>query len=131
MWRPRGHRLVAGVGVFLLFAATVHHGTEIGSVTRSAGPLLALALDGGIAVGVVYAGSRIAALEFAPAEEYRIARWTVAGALIAIGAIGATLFVRAFEGRPLVEPAFPLLVAAGAARSPARSRLLRGPERGE
>ncbi|PHQ38337.1 hypothetical protein DJ69_12305 [Halorubrum persicum] len=114
MYRPRGHRVVAGIGALLLLASTAHHGFEIGSVTGATGPLLALALDGGIAAAVVYAGYRIAAMGFSPDEERRIARWTVAGGLTAVGAIGATLLVRAFEGRRLVEPAFPLLVAAGA-----------------
>ncbi|WP_164932776.1 ATP-binding protein [Halorubrum amylolyticum] len=114
MFRPRGHRIIADIGIALFLAAAVHHGFEVGSVAGAAGPLLALALDGGIAVAVVYAGSRVAAVDFEPTEERRVARWTVVGTLTAVGAIGATFLVRAFEGRPLVEPAFPLLVAAGA-----------------
>ncbi|GAA0520553.1 Histidine kinase-, DNA gyrase B-, and HSP90-like ATPase [Halorubrum aquaticum] len=113
MWRPRGYAVVVGIGCSLLLAATVHHGTEIGAVEGALGPALALTLDGGIALGVVYAGGRVRDAGFTRDEEGRVARWTAAGTFLAAGAIGATLLVRAVEGRPLVEPVFPLLVAAG------------------
>lgn len=110
----RGHRAVSLIGVGLLAAAVVHHGVEVEAIGSAAGPLLAFALDGGIAVGVVAAGRRIARQGFTPAEEWRVARWTASGAVLAVAAFAATLAVRTFEGRPLIEPAFPMLVAAGA-----------------
>ncbi|MFC5279817.1 ATP-binding protein [Halorubrum rubrum] len=113
MWRPRGSAVVVGIGCSLLLVATVHHGTEIETVGGTLGPALALALDGGIALGVVYAGVRVREAGFTRLEEGRVARWTAVGTLLAAGAIGATLLVRAVEGRPLIEPVFPLLVAAG------------------
>ncbi|WP_281195929.1 ATP-binding protein [Halorubrum sp. F4] len=113
MWKPRGYAAVVAIGCSLLLAATVHHGAEIGSVEGALGPALALALDGGIALGVVYAGVRIRDAGFTRHEEERVARWAATGTLLAAAAIGATLLVRAVEGRPLVEPVFPLLVAAG------------------
>ncbi|WP_066412224.1 ATP-binding protein [Halorubrum aethiopicum] len=113
MSKPRGYAVVAAIGCSLLLVATIHHGTEIGAVGEILGPALALALDGGIALGVVYAGVRVRDAGFTRSEEGRVARWTVAGAFLAASAIGATLLVRAVEGRPLVEPVFPLLVAAG------------------
>ncbi|OYR57229.1 hypothetical protein DJ70_06410, partial [Halorubrum halodurans] len=113
MWKPRGYAVVVATGCSLLLVATIHHGTEIGTVGEVLGPALALALDGGIALGVVYAGVRVRDAGFTRSEEGRVARWTAAGTFLAAGAIGATLLVRAIEGRPLVEPAFPLLVAAG------------------
>ncbi|PHQ42586.1 hypothetical protein Z052_08690 [Halorubrum sp. C191] len=109
----RGHRAVSLIGAGLLVAAAVHHGAEIGAIGSSAGPLLAFALDGGIAVAVLVAGRRIARRDLSPAEEQRVARWTATGTVLAVAAFAATLAVRAFEGRPLVEPAFPMLVAAG------------------
>ncbi|MFC7324954.1 ATP-binding protein [Halorubrum rutilum] len=114
MYRPRGHLVVSALGAAILLAAVVHHWSELGAVRDSTGPILALALDGGLALAVVYAGRRLSRAGLPRCGERRVARWTVAGALTALGAIGATLLVRAFEGRPLVEPAFPLLVSAGA-----------------
>ncbi|RLM67523.1 histidine kinase [Halorubrum sp. Atlit-8R] len=109
----RGHHAVSLIGAGLLAAAAVHHVTEIGAIGTSAGPLLAFALDGGIAVTVLVASRRIARRELSPAEEWRVARWTATGTVFAVAAFAATLAVRAFEGRPLVEPVFPMLVAAG------------------
>ncbi|TKX74322.1 hypothetical protein EXE46_09460 [Halorubrum sp. GN11_10-6_MGM] len=63
---------------------------------------------------MVVAGRRIAARDLSRAEEWRVARWTAAGIVLAVAAFAATLAVRVFEGRPLVEPLFPMLVAAGA-----------------
>ncbi|WP_049984309.1 ATP-binding protein [Halorubrum sp. BV1] len=114
MRTPRGHHAIVALGAAAFLASVVHHGSELGSTSSLAGPLVALAVDGGIAVAVVYAGRRIAAAGFSRAEEWRIARFTLAGTVLAVAAIGATLAVRGFEGRPLAEPAFPLLVAAGA-----------------
>lgn len=109
----RGHHAVSLIGTGLLVAAAVHHGAEIGSLGDSTGPLLAFALDGGIAVTVLVAGRRIARRDLSSAEEWRVARWTATATVLAVAAFAATLAVRAFEGRPLVEPAFPMLVAAG------------------
>jgi signal transduction histidine kinase len=109
----RGHHAVSLIGAGLLAAAAVQHGTEVGTVGTPTGPLLAFALDGGIAVAVLAAGRRIARQGLSPAEEWRVARWTATGTVLAVAAFAATLAVRAFEGRPLVEPAFPMLVAAG------------------
>jgi signal transduction histidine kinase len=114
MCRPRGHLVVSGLGTALLAAATVHHWFELATVSDSLGPALALALDGGLAVAVIYAGRRLSRAGLSRHGEWRVARWTVAGAVTALAALGATLLVRVFEGRSLVEPAFPLLVSAGA-----------------
>ena len=109
----RGHHAVSLLGVGLLAAAALHHLDEVERIGTTAGPLLAFAFDGGIGVGVLAAGRRIADRGLSPAEEWRVARWTATGTVLAVAAFAATLAVRAFEGRPLVEPAFPMLVAAG------------------
>ena len=114
MHRPRGHLVVSGLGTALLAAAAAHHWIELGGVSDSLGPALALALDGGLALAVIYAGRRLSRAGLSRRGEWRVARWTVAGSVTALAALGATLLVRVFEGRPLVEPAFPLLVSAGA-----------------
>ena len=113
MHRPRGHLVVSGLGSVLLAAATVHHWTELGAVSSSLGPALALALDGGFALAVIYAGRRLSRAGLSRRGEWRVALWTLAGSVTALAALGATLLVRVFEGRSLVEPAFPLLISAG------------------
>ncbi|MFD1569974.1 ATP-binding protein [Halorubrum laminariae] len=110
----RGHHAIVALGAAALLASVFHHGSELNSLSNLTGPLVALTVDGGIALAVIYAGRRIASADFSPTEEWRIARWTVAGTVLAVTAIGATLVVRGFEGRALAEPPFPLLVAAGA-----------------
>jgi len=109
----RGHHAVSLLGAALLATAAVHHAAEVDAVGNAQGPLLAFALDGGFAVAVLAAGRWLARRGFSPAEEWRVARWTGSGTLLAVAAFAATLGVRAFEGRPLVEPEFPMLVAAG------------------
>ncbi|MFC7187548.1 ATP-binding protein [Halorubrum yunnanense] len=112
MQRPPGHLVVSGLGTALLAAAAVHHWTELGTVSGSVGPALALALDGGFALAVIYAGRRLSRAGLSRRGEWRVALWTVAGSVTALAGLGATLLVRVFEGRSLVEPAFPLLVSA-------------------
>ncbi|VTT87034.1 Signal-transducing histidine kinase-like [Halorubrum sp. DM2] len=109
----RGHHAVSLLGAALLATAALHHAAEVDAVGNARGPLLAFALDGGFAVTVLAAGRWLGRRGFSPAEERRVARWTYSGTLLAVAAFAATLAVRAFEGRPLVEPAFPMLVAAG------------------
>lgn len=107
----RGHHAISAVGGAVLLGAVLYHWNEVEIVGGAIGPVLALVLDGGIAFGVMYAGRRLGGMGFSPSEEWRIAGWTLAGGAVAAGAFGATLAVRALEGRPLVEPAFPTLVA--------------------
>lgn len=109
----RGHHAVSLLGVGLLAAAALHHLDEVERIGTTTGPLLAFAFDGGIGVGVLAAGRRIADRGLSPAEEWHVARWTFSGTFLAVAAFILTLSIRAFEGRPLVEPIFPMLVAAG------------------
>jgi len=88
-----------------------YEAVELGAVT---GPLIALVLDGSLAVGVIYAGYRLGRSDLRPADRWRIARWNLAGAIVGFLTVGATLVVRYGEGRGVAEPAFPLLVATGA-----------------
>jgi signal transduction histidine kinase len=113
MSRLRGRHAVSALGAALLLVATIHHGAEIGTVEVPIGPLLALLLDGGIAVAVIVAGRRIGRADLSAAAEWRVARWAGAGTAIAAAAFAATVLVRSFEGRPIAEPLFPLLVVAG------------------
>jgi len=98
----RGRHALSALGLALLVAAAVHHGAETDMIGGTAGPLLAFALDGGIAVGVIAAGRWLAGRGLSADEEWRIAGWTTAGSTVAVVAFGATVAVRVFEGRPLV-----------------------------
>ena len=98
----------------LFVTAAVHHTREIGAVGEVAGPALALALDGVPALVLVYAGYRVSQVDLPPRGMWTAAVWSLGGTVLFVAVMGATFLVRVFEGRPLVEPAFPLLVAAGA-----------------
>jgi len=108
----RGHHAITAVGALICAVAAVHHGLEL-RTTPPIGPAFALLLDGGIGLGVIYNAKRIRSAGFSADEERRIALWAAAGGLLAIGTFAVSIAVRAVEGRPLVEPVFPLLIAAG------------------
>lgn len=77
----RGHHTIVAVGAATFLAAAGHHGSELEALSNVAGPLVALTVDGGIAIDVVYDGRRIGAAEFSPGEEWQIAHWTLAGTI--------------------------------------------------
>ena len=100
--------------MLLLVTAVVHHSREIAAVGGAAGPTLALALDGVPALVLAYAGYRLSTVDLPPREVWTAAVWSLGGTVLFVAVLGATFLVRVFEGRPLVEPVFPLLVAAAA-----------------
>jgi signal transduction histidine kinase len=112
--RARSPLLVTAVGTLLFVTAVVHHSREIAAVGGAVGPALALALDGIPALVLAYAGYRLSTVDLPPREMWTAAVWSLGGTVLFVAVMGATFLVRVFEGRPLVEPAFPLLVAAGA-----------------
>ena len=108
----RGHHAITAVGALICAVAAVHHGLELRTMPPI-GPAFALLLDGGIGLGVIYNAKRVRSAGFSADEERRIALWAAAGGLLAIGTFAVSIAVRAVEGRPLTEPVFPLLIAAG------------------
>lgn len=112
--RARSPVLLVAVGAVLVVTAVAHHTREIAAVGGVAGPTLALALDGIPALGLAYGGYRLSQADLPPREMWIAAVWSLAGTVLFVGVMGATFLVRVFEGRPLVEPIFPLLVAASA-----------------
>ena len=112
--RARSPLLIVAVGTVLLAAAVAHHSREIAAVGGVAGPSLALALDGSPALALAYGGLRLSRVDLPPRETWTAAVWSLGGTVLFVGVMGATFLVRIFEGRPLVEPLFPLLVAAPA-----------------
>lgn len=102
---------IAGFGVVLLVAAASHHVTEIARLGATGGPLLALALDGLPALGVIYGGYRIDRLDYRPAHSWRVFLATVAGSAVFGGVVLLSVLVRLDEGRVVGEPLFELLLA--------------------
>ena len=110
--RARSPLLLVAVGTILLVTAVVHHSREVAAVGGVAGPALALALDGIPSLALAYGGSRLSRVDLPPREMWTATVWSFGGTVVFVGVMGATFLIRVFEGRPLVEPIFPLLVAA-------------------
>lgn len=104
--------LIIGLGSTLFLVAVVHHGLELATLNGLVGPILALALDGIPALGIAYAGYRLAGSNVSAKHRGTITIWAVSGGLIFVTVIGASFLVRFIEGRPIVEWQFPLLIAA-------------------
>lgn len=95
----------------LTATAVVHHASELTIVSEPAGPLLALALDGLPAAGLVYGSVRLRRMGYSREHEWRVVVCCCLGAITFTGVTGASLAVRAYEGRALVEPVFSLLLS--------------------
>jgi len=109
--QARSPFLLVGLGATLCAVAVSHHVTEFLAIPGSGGPLLALGLDGLPALGLTVAGYRLMGTDVKPQDRLSIVGWSLGGSTIVVGVMGATMFVRLFEGRSLAEPVFPLLVA--------------------
>lgn len=98
------------LGSLLLLVATLYHINEIILLGVAPGPVVALLLDGGLAVGVIYIGWHLRDTEFIESEYSMIWRWAVSGFVIGGGLIGLTFVVWTVEERPIIEPQFLLLI---------------------
>ena len=108
----RGSLAILSLGTTLFLAAAVHHTREFYALGELLGPFLAFLLDGLPALGIVYGGWYLARTDLNAPDHDTVGAWCVAGSVLFVSVIGATLLVRAFEGRPLGEPEFSILVAA-------------------
>jgi PAS domain S-box len=107
-----GSLVVALVGGTLCVSAAVHHAGEVSAVSSVAGPMLALAIDGGLALVLTYAGWWLHRTSLPKTERWSVGVWTVAGAVSGAAVTGLTFAVKLFEGRSLAEPTFDVLVGA-------------------
>jgi len=109
--RANAPLFVVALGAVLFCISVSYHAVEYLALDGSAGPLLALLLDGGPALAVVYFGYRLSESELSTHSQYTVLRWGVGGDLLVFGVMAATHIVRAVEGRPTSEPVFSLLIA--------------------
>lgn len=112
--RPRAKPalLIVALGAVLFLAAAVYHGGEMLALRSVAGPLVALLLDGLPALAVVFLGYHVLRTDFTPQDQRVVLVWSLGGGVLFLSAMWATVLVRISEGRGVVEPAFPLLIAA-------------------
>jgi two-component system OmpR family sensor kinase len=100
-------------GVALVTLAAIHHGMELRQAVPTAGPLVALALDGFPGVTLAYAGYWLQGSRFSTDNQWRAVGWCVLGAATFASVTTASIAVRAFEGGQIVEPLFPILLSTG------------------
>ncbi len=110
MKSPRAPAVLTGFGATVFLAAVVHHVDELRTLGESFGPLAAFILDGGLALGIVYAGVALARSDLGTEGKRRVVAWSLAGGSVFAAVMGLTVLVRLFEGRTITEPVFPLLV---------------------
>ena len=102
--------VLAVVGSLLVGHAVLHYWREVSAIGLGVGPIVAAAMGVSLSAAVVYAAVRLHRSDLQTNEG-----WLVVGVSLGCGlatslAYGVTVAVRYFEGRPLVEPAFPMLV---------------------
>ena len=103
--------LVGGFAAALLALAVAYHLVEMQALSQTTGPLLALSLETGPGVVLLYGAYRLAGSELDAENRWTACSWTLGGAVGFLGVMWATVAVRQLEGREIAEPAFPLLVA--------------------
>ena len=111
--KTKSPSLIAGLGSVLLFIAIPHHLQEIFAIRNLVAPVIALTLDGLPALGLIYAGYRVANANFSSADQWHVWLWCLAGATLFMAVMGTSILVRAIEGRIIGEAIFPLLIATG------------------
>lgn len=104
--------VLAAAGSLLAAVALWHYWREIRVVGLGIGPIVAAALGVSLSTGVVYAALRLRTSDLHAREGWLVVGAGLGGGLFTALTHGLTMAVRAFEGRPLPEPTFPLLVAA-------------------
>ncbi|WP_353633421.1 ATP-binding protein [Halobacterium sp. NMX12-1] len=105
--------VVAGFAVGLLAVSAAHHATEIEHINHTGGPLSAFVVDAVPAGILLFAGYWLHAADVGADARWLVAAWSMAGSALFTTVTVLTIAIREFEGRRVVEPAFPMLVDAG------------------
>ncbi|PSQ39941.1 hypothetical protein BRD13_01140 [Halobacteriales archaeon SW_5_70_135] len=105
---------VVALGVVATAASVVHYLRETAELGSVVGPTIALALNGGLAAGIVGAGWRLRRSELSANERRRVARWAVTGLVVSVGTVATTYLVQIYEGQTVIEPTFQLLIVGEA-----------------
>lgn len=79
MARNRGSLAVGAIGATLFVASVGHHLREVSEVDGVVGPAVALALDGGLACALMYAGWWLERADLLEELKRSVGRWTAAG----------------------------------------------------
>jgi two-component system OmpR family sensor kinase len=111
--RVRPGWVLVAFGSLLFLAAVFHHSSEIASIDRFSGPVLALLVDGVPPLILVVGGRKLPRSGLANDRQWEVVIWCVAGAALFAAVTSSTVLVRTFEGRQITEPTFPLLVSTG------------------
>jgi len=101
---------LAVVGCLLAVYAVWHYFQEVSAIGLGVGPIVAAALGVSLSAAVVYASVRLQRSDLQTHEGWLVVGTGLGCGLFTSLAYGVTVAVRYFEGRALVEPAFPLLV---------------------
>lgn len=104
--------LTAGVGLLLFCTAGVHHAMETAAAGTYVDPMIAFAIDGVPALGIVYGGYLLSKRDLRPRNNWRVLLATVGGSVVVGAAITLGIAVRLSEGRSVSEPTFQVLLGA-------------------
>ncbi len=100
------------MGVLLALVAAGTHAREVRVLGQLTGPLIAFLFDGVPAIGLAYLGYWIATTDLTTRNQWTVLAWCLVGSASFVAVFVVTFLVRTFEGRPVAEPIFPMLVAA-------------------
>lgn len=112
-WLWLGPWLIIALGLLIALAGVFHFYRELTSLTVVGPPLAVLVINGGFAIGLVYAGWRLRGKNFQPMEQWRITAWSYGGATILVLVATATIVIRVVEGRIVEEAVIVVLINAG------------------
>ena len=105
-----GESAVITLGLALTAVSLWNFWMELNELTSILGPVLAGVANVGLSLVLVGVGVWLARSPLPEHRRWTIAGWCLLGSLLAFSAEGFTVAVRLFEGRPVTEPQFSLIV---------------------
>jgi signal transduction histidine kinase len=101
---------LVALGTGALTVALWNFWRETATIGLNLGPIAAAAIGVALSSGVLYAGYRLAESDLDDEDAWRVTLVAFAGGVFTASAYLVTVVIRVVEGRPLVEPLFPLVV---------------------